>query len=161
MSRPRGSKYYDVDSLLILRAFEELRRVNEPPTSAVRRVVRECWEGNPDFVCAISELLPRSNLEVRTRAMSEGAVEVPNGRIVFVGQKGSGETRGAWLFVPKPSSIRRLLGGCEKAIVARVLRRLRPELLRSRGKVIARMPPAFSAPYLEFDSRRGRRRPAI
>jgi predicted RNA-binding protein YlxR (DUF448 family) len=93
--------------------------------------------------------------------MSEGFVEVPTGRIVFVGQKEMAEGRGAWLFLPKPASIRKVLGASEKAVIARVLRRLRPEAFKSKGRVIATFRPEFSAPYLEFDSRRGRRRQAI
>jgi hypothetical protein len=145
-------------TLLWSLVFQEQRRGGEPPTAVIRRVVHECWIGNPEYMPIISEIFPRPNSELLKRAVVDGAVEIADGTIAFVGCRDEGATRGAWIFSPKLASVRRALGAREESVTARLIRRLRPAALRSRGKIVATIGPAIEAPFLAFDSRRGRRR---
>jgi hypothetical protein len=166
MGRPRSEKYGSVDSLILSRAFQEQRSSLEAPTVMIRRIVEECWSGNPDFVAMLSELFPRPSREVLSQAMGGRPVKLDDGTLHFVGDLDSETQRGSWVFVPDMAAIHRMLGISADAATKRIIRRLRREDFKVRGKVIARTPPFLSAPtspfetqpILDFDSRRGRRR---
>jgi hypothetical protein len=63
MARPRGDKYLDIDSLICARAQDEQRRSHESATSIIRRIVKGCVEGDPNFVDVLASFYPRPTSE--------------------------------------------------------------------------------------------------